>query len=172
MENSEDWEEKNWQIEDFTTALKGESVETIAKTVYLFGLWYRRQNYFKEAVTYFQNSLSLHQKLNKIKEISLTRAELLHCHMQMYQRERIEKFLKNLYQLKQIVNCVVTDPSLNFAEHDALSYHSEVGHGFLKMKHYEKALEFLKISLGIAMSKDILENEMHCIMLYRVSIKS
>ena len=34
------------------------------------------------------------------------------------------------------------------------------------MKHYEKALEFFEISLGIAMSKEILGNQMHSIMLH------
>ena len=164
LEDFEDFE--YWQIEDFTTALKSEAIETLAKTLYQLGLWYKNQNYFEDAVTYFQNSLSIHQKINKAKEISSICTELLYCHMQMYQRKRSEKFLKDLYQSKKFVDSVSTDPPINFADDGALLYHSEVGYGFLKMKHYEKALKFLKISLGIAISKDILQNKISCIMLY------
>ena len=166
LETLANWGLENWQIEDFSTALKKKRVETLAKTLYQFGQWYKKQNYFKEAVTYFQNSLSIDQKLNKTKKVFSTRAELLRCHMQMYQRDRSEKFLKDLYQSKKFDCSVATNTALNFNEDDALSYHFEVGHGFLKMKYFKKALEFLKISLGVAMSKDILESKMCSIMLY------
>ena len=166
FEISANWEEKNWQIEDFTTALKRERVETLAKILYQFGLWNKKQNYLQEATTYFHNSLSIHQKLNKAKEISSTHTELLHCHMQMYQRERNEKFLKDLYQSKQIVDSVALNPPINFTKNNAVSYHSQVGHAFLKMQNYNRALEFLKISLGVAMSKEILESEMSSIPLF------
>ena len=161
-----DWKLENLLIKEFTSALKKKKLETLTNILYQFGLWCKQQNYFKEAVTYFQNSLCIHQRLNKANEISLTSAELLHCHMQMYQRERSEKFLKDLYHSNKFVGNVAIAPASNFAVDNALSYHFKVGQAFLKMKHYEKAIEFLKISLGITMSKEFIENEMHSIILY------
>ena len=166
VELSANWELINWQTEKFTTSLKKTGMKTLAKILYELGLWYKKQNYFKEAITYFQNSLSIHQKLNEAKKISSKFSELLHSHMQMYQRERVEKFLKSLYQSNNFVDTVAMVPTSILVVDDALSYHSKVGHGFLKMKHYKKALEFLKTALGIAMSKEFLGNDVHSILLY------
>ena len=141
-------------------------LKTRAKIFYVFGLFYKTQYYFEEAVAYFQNSLSIYQELKTEKEISSTFSELLHCHMQMYQRERSEKGMKDMYQSEKFVANVAIIPTSSFGENDALLFHFKIGHVFLKMKHYKKALEFFKISLGIAMSRELLENETHIIILY------
>ena len=156
----------NWEIEEYITLLKKKRMKTLAITLREFGLWFQMQNYFEEAVTYFQNSLSIHQKLNETKEISSTCAKLLQCHMQIYQREKSEKVLKDFYQSKKNLTIVATVLTTDFDVDNAFLYHFRVGDGLLKMKHYEKALEFFKSSLAIAMSEEFLRNKMHSIMLY------
>ena len=123
MQLSAKWKLENWQIQKFTSASKKKKVKSLAKFLCEFGMWYKKQNYYKEAAMYLQNSFCIYKKLNEAKEISSTCAELLHCHMQMYQRERSEKFVKDLYQSEKFDSKVAMVPTSTFAESGTLSFY-------------------------------------------------
>ena len=117
LEVSADWKLEKWQTETFTTALKKKRVETLAKIYFEIGLWYKKHNYLKQAVIYFQNSLSIFRKLSTAKGISLLSAELLHSHMQIYLRTGSENFLR---ESNKFASNLAINPDSNFVEDDAL----------------------------------------------------
>ena len=57
---------------------------------------YMKQNNFKKAVLYFQRAFNLLKKLSKAEDVATIRVELLTCHMEVYQRDRLEKHIKEL----------------------------------------------------------------------------
>ena len=61
---------------------------------------YMKQNSFKKAVSFFQRSFNLLKKLSKSENVATIRAKLLACRMAVYQRERVEKYLKDLHMCK------------------------------------------------------------------------
>ena len=66
------------------------------------GKWYMEQNYFSEAVKYLQRCLNLQIKLPETEKIAITRTELLTCYMEIYQRARAEKHLKDAHESGKI----------------------------------------------------------------------
>ena len=82
----------------------------IAQIYFDLGLWNMKQNYFKQALTYFQRSSSIFKTLVQNDGVNQTRVKLLTCYMEVYQRERVEKYLKDLHKsIKVIVSIAEAD---------------------------------------------------------------
>ena len=71
------------------------------------GKWLMEQNRFPEAVECLQRCLDLQIKLSEIEKIAITRTELLTCYMEIYQRARAEKHLKDAHESGRSSTCIV-----------------------------------------------------------------
>ena len=76
--------------------------QELANVLCNLAICYMKQNSFKKAVSYFQRSFNLLKNLSTAKDIAAIRAELLVCYMEAYQRERVEKHLKDLRKRNSI----------------------------------------------------------------------
>ena len=76
-----------------------------------FGFCYMKVNQYKKAINCLRTSFNIRKKFFGADELSFLRVELLKCHMEIYQRERIEKHLKELIQCKIFFIPILPVPS-------------------------------------------------------------
>ena len=82
------------------------------------GFCHMQQNHYENAQYFFQKPLSIYNKLPKAdKAIAIaTQRRLLNCHMEMYQRKRVEK------QLKGLRACNSTETTIRMVDAQTLLY--------------------------------------------------
>ena len=89
------------------TALSRLCCRDLARICGDLGKWHMEQNRYSEAVEYLQRCLDLQIKLSETEKIATTRTKLLTSYMDIYQRARAEKDLKDAHKLGRISTSIV-----------------------------------------------------------------
>jgi len=121
-----------------------------------------KPNYFKKALSYLRWAFKIYNKQSEHDFIEVARIAFLTCHMEIYQRERVESYLHESRKITNDTFAVIAATAI-----DEIAFNCNLGRVLFNAKQYKKALSFFKLSLGIALSKDSLKDKEHdAILLY------
>ena len=143
-----------------------EQAKFLASIFYDCGMCYMKQNRLKEAITQFQQAFDIQNNAREVYKIAAIRIKVLTCYMEVFQRKRIENYLKDLQRFKETNYSVIAVSSVINADVCVCdTFYFKVGHLYLKMQKYEKSLSYLQTFLGLALSDTFEDYDAYFIMI-------
>ena len=89
-------------------------VKDLESVLFDIGLLLMQQNCFKEAISYFERSMMFHNKISAGTENKAV-VGLLTCYMEIYNRERVENYFKDVRKARKITSIYETDSQKTYS---------------------------------------------------------